>query len=354
MGCCNVWGGAAALVIMAVWVAEGAAGMGNCSFFEGRWVVDRSNPLYDPSTCPFIGREFNCLNNGRPDLLYLHYRWRPSRCDLLRFDGRDLLRRYRGKTIMFVGDSLSRNQWQSFTCLLHAAVPHSPYSLSFQRDLTTFTLPDYKVKVMLHHTVYLVDVVKEDVGRVLKLDSIQGGKLWRGVDMLIFNTWHWWSRRGPSQPWDYIQDGKQLLKDMDRTLAFQKALNTWAAWVEANIDPTKSIVFFQGISPSHYDGSQWNEPGAKTCMGEKQPLSGTTYPGGLPPAVTVVKRVLARMRKPRVGLLDITKLSLLRKDGHPSVYGLEGRMDCSHWCVAGVPDTWNQILYNLILQATPA
>ncbi|KAK6154261.1 hypothetical protein DH2020_008509 [Rehmannia glutinosa] len=73
-------------------------------------------------------------------------------------------------------------------------------------------------------------------------------------------------------------------------------------------------------------------------------------PGGLPPAVSVVKKVLGTMKKP-VQLLDITNLSLLRKDGHPSIYGLGGRtgMDCSHWCLAGVPDTWNQILYSLII-----
>lgn len=52
--------------------------------------------------------------------------------------------------------------------------------------------------------------------------------------------------------WDYVQVGSQVLKDMDRVKAFEKALITWGAWVDANIDPTKVKVFFQGISPSHY------------------------------------------------------------------------------------------------------
>lgn len=52
--------------------------------------------------------------------------------------------------------------------------------------------------------------------------------------------------------WDYIQDGSSILKDMDRLTAFYKGLNTWAKWVDLNIDPSKTKVFFQGISPTHY------------------------------------------------------------------------------------------------------
>lgn len=42
---------------------------------------------------------------------------------------------------MFVGDSLSLNQWQSLTCMLHTAVPDADYTLVRAGGLSTFTFP---------------------------------------------------------------------------------------------------------------------------------------------------------------------------------------------------------------------
>jgi hypothetical protein len=39
---------------------------------------------------------------------------------------------------------------------------------------------------------------------------------------------------------------------MDRMVAFQKGLTTWAKWVDSDVDTSKTTVIFQGISPFHY------------------------------------------------------------------------------------------------------
>ncbi|XP_047308606.1 protein trichome birefringence-like 38 [Impatiens glandulifera] len=321
-----------------------------CNLFQGTWVMDTSNsyPLYQSSSCPFVDPEFDCQKFGRPDTQFLKYVWKPDSCDLPRFDGVDFLRRFKGKKIMFVGDSLSLNQWQSLLCMIHASVPTAITTFSKQGLISSLSFDDYGVVVSLYHSTYLVDIVRENIGRVLKLDSIQGGDSWKLMDVLIFNTWHWWIHTGNSQPWDYVQDGVNISKDMDRLIAFSKGLTTWGRWVDQNVDTNKTKVFFQGISPTHYMGKDWNL-GSKNCKGEDQPLSGSSYPAGLPPAAIIVNNVLRKIQKP-VYLLDITTLSQLRKDAHPSIYGNDpSGNDCSHWCLPGLPDTWNQLLYAALI-----
>nr|GMC79123.1 protein trichome birefringence-like 3 [Ipomoea batatas]GMC79125.1 protein trichome birefringence-like 3 [Ipomoea batatas]GMC81795.1 protein trichome birefringence-like 3 [Ipomoea batatas]GMC90112.1 protein trichome birefringence-like 3 [Ipomoea batatas] len=72
----------------------------------------------------------------------------------------------------------------------------------------------------------------------------------------------------------------------------------------------------------------------------------------------VVSSVMKKMKVP-VTFINITQLSEYRIDGHASIYNeLGGKLltdeqkadpthyaDCIHWCLPGVPDTWNQILY---------
>ncbi|XP_010273288.1 PREDICTED: protein trichome birefringence-like 38 [Nelumbo nucifera] len=320
----------------------------NCDLSEGSWVFDESYPLYNSSACPFIRKEFDCIKYGRPDRLYLHYRWQPHDCNLPRFDGEEFLKRFKGKKIMFIGDSISLNHWQSLVCMLHAAAPEAAILLETEDSITTFTFQKYDVSVMLFNSQYLVDIEKEKIGRVMKLDSMKNGDIWKEMDVLIFNTWLWWYRKGIKQPWDYIQQGNITYRDMDRMVAFEKGLTTWARWVDSDVEPSRTKVFFQGISPSHYNGMEWNEPGERNCAKQTQPMKGSTYPGGWPRAMNVVSKVLSSITKP-VYLLNVTTLSQLRKDAHPSSYnGFKG-MDCTHWCIAGLPDTWNQLLYAALI-----
>ena len=98
----------------------------------------------------------------------------------------------------------------------------------------------------------------------------------------------------------------------------------------------------------------------KSCYGETEPISGTgtAYPGAYPEQMRVVDMVLREMSNPPY-LMDITMLSAFRKDGHPSIYSgdlspqqranPDYSADCSHWCLPGLPDTWNELFYTALL-----
>lgn len=86
------------------------------------------------------------------------------------------------------------------------------------------------------------------------------------------------------------------------------------------------------------------------CDGQTEPILGPSFPGPRYPGEKVIKGVLTKM-KIYVYLLDITLLTELRKDGHPSHWG-NPTIDCSHWCLAGVSDTWNQILHSILSKAS--
>jgi hypothetical protein len=67
---------------------------------------------------------------------------------LFRFDGKSFLRKFKGKQIMFVGDSISRNQRQSLICLLHSAVPQAKV---IQQGMDPFINYTYLVSDLFHH-----------------------------------------------------------------------------------------------------------------------------------------------------------------------------------------------------------
>lgn len=96
-----------------------------------------------------------------------------------------------------------------------------------------------------------------------------------------------------------------------------------------------------------------------TCYGETTPIFDPTYwgSGASKSIMQVVREVLGDSKVP-ITVVNITQLSLYRKDAHTSIYkehrypstpaqlaNPRSYADCNHWCLPGLQDTWNELLY---------
>jgi len=51
---------------------------------------------------------------------------------------------------------------------------------------------------------------------------------------------------------DYYQEGSHVYDELNVLEAFRRAITTWSRWIDANINQSKSMVFFRGYSASHF------------------------------------------------------------------------------------------------------
>jgi len=56
---------------------------------------------------------------------------------------------------------------------------------------------------------------------------------------------------------DYYQEGSHVYNELNVLEAFRRAITTWSRWIDANIDSSKSMIFFRGYSASHFRYMWW-------------------------------------------------------------------------------------------------
>ncbi|XP_058221547.1 protein trichome birefringence-like 31 [Rhododendron vialii] len=340
-----------------------------CNVFEGNWVWDNiSSPLYTEESCPYLVKQVTCSRNGRPDSLYQNWRWQPNACNLPRFDALKLLEVLRNKRLMFVGDSIQRGMFDSMVCLVQSVIPDGKKSLQRIPPRKIFTAKEYNASIEYFWAPFIVESNSDNatnhtvVKRVVNLDSIsKHGKQWDGVDILVFESYIWWMYK----PLINATFGSPYnVLEYKVATAYRLALETWANWIETNINPRNQEVYFMSMSPTHLWSWEWKRRSEGNCFNESHPIHGSYWGTGSKLEIMEIVRDALEKVKLDVTLLNITQLSEYRKDGHTSVYGeRKGKLltreqrsdpknfaDCIHWCLPGVPDTWNEILYAHLLK----
>jgi len=105
----------------------------------------------------------------------------------------------RGKRLMFVGDSLNRNQWESLVCLVQPILSKGRKKIVKRGSFKTFYAKEYRATLEFYWAPFLVESNSDNPNfhsikeRIISPERIEShAKNWKDVDYLIFNTYIWW------------------------------------------------------------------------------------------------------------------------------------------------------------------
>ncbi|BAT94821.1 hypothetical protein LR48_Vigan02g174600 [Vigna angularis] len=348
-----------------------------CDLYHGHWIHDPLGPLYTNNSCPVLTQMQNCQGNGRPDKDYENWRWKPSQCDLPRFDPKKFLELMRGKTLAFIGDSVARNQMESMLCILwQVETPKNRGNHNMQRYYfrsTSFMIVRIWSSWLVKLTTEPFDYAPAGVDK-LHLDA-PDEKLMEHIpnfDVVVLSSGHWFAKKSVYILNNEIVGGQLWWPDKSREMKVD-SVKAYGISVEtiltaiATIPNYKGLTIVRSYSPDHYEGGAWNTGGS--CTGKVKPLAPGEGVENLhtnimhEQQVTGFKRALEKSTDgSKLRLMDITEAFQFRHDGHPGPYrspdpnkitkrGPDGRpppQDCLHWCMPGPVDTWNELVFEII------
>lgn len=336
-----------------------------CDYAKGKWVADSRRPLYSGFGCKqWLSSMWSCRMTQRPNFSFEGYRWQPKNCDMQEFDQSKFLRKMKDKTIAFIGDSLGRQQFQSLMCMATGG-EESPevQNVGWEYDLVkhrgairpdgwAYRFTKTNTTILYYWSASLCDLVPlnitdkhTDVAMHLDRPPAFMRQYLHRFDVLVLNTGHHWNRgKLNANKWIMHVNGtpNEDKKIAEILNAKNLAIYSVVKWLDLQlVSHPRLKAFFRTLSPRHFFNGDWNTGGScdntiPLSNGSEISLEGSSDPV-----------IAGALNSTKIKILDITPLSQLRDEAHMSRYTIRGTLnssDCLHWCLPGIPDTWNELL----------
>eukprot|EP01062_Namystynia_karyoxenos_P004294 TRINITY_DN11515_c0_g1_i2.p1 TRINITY_DN11515_c0_g1~~TRINITY_DN11515_c0_g1_i2.p1 ORF type:complete len:400 (+),score=118.74 TRINITY_DN11515_c0_g1_i2:67-1200(+) len=271
----------------------------------------------------------------------------PQGCHLAPFNVDSFLAKLKGRTMLFAGDSITKQMYLSLLCMLEGSgVEKGPAPdlgpakgfMELDRGIECAYYPQHDVRVC---DIHLKEAeLTKCFGFGSRCHYLQQGSMahrrccWRNLllnpllnagDLMVLNIGHHFGENKPT----YVNMVKQLMEAIARkpesschapSVLYRDTLPQYFTTKDGSYDPSVHTAKLQkcGITAKTHHALEHGEPGrwqwpmlrvAETALGP--------WPGG---------------RTPNVG----------KRAG-------EGIVDCTHWCYGAIPELMLTMLYNYIL-----
>ncbi|GMI68597.1 hypothetical protein HRI_000528900 [Hibiscus trionum] len=331
-----------------------------CNYAKGKWVADSRRPLYSGFGCKrWLPSPWACRLTQRLDFSYEGYRWEPINCQMPEFERFSFLSKMQDKTIAFIGDSLGRQQFHSLMCMATGGEDspdvedvRSEYGLikrsgAIRPDGWAYRFPSTNTTILFYWSSTLcrlerINNTDPDSSLALHLDREPSflTKFLHRFHVLVLNTAHHWIKaKFIANRW-IMHVNRKPIKDgilMDMMNVKNYTVHRIVKWLDSQLPLHPGLkAFFRTRSPRHLDKTGF--------CNNTIPLTGGSEVFEEESSDKVVETAV---KGTRVKILDITALSELRDEAHKSQYRIfstSAYHDCLHWCLPGIPDTWNELL----------
>ncbi|KAF6141864.1 hypothetical protein GIB67_003235, partial [Kingdonia uniflora] len=159
------------------------------------------------------------------------------------FDATNMLERLRNWRVVFVGDPIGRNQWESLLCMVSSTISDkdSIYEMNGNpitkhNGFLVYKFKDFNYTVEYYRAPFLVlqscapDTIEKKVKTILKLDQMD-----------ITST------QGC-----YFQEPEDVKMNMTVESAYRNSINTMLKWIHMEVNMSNTHVFFRTYAPVHF------------------------------------------------------------------------------------------------------